>query len=127
MYTLIHHLSIEHAEAQPFESKNDGGISCKSGKECETAKAANCTKVSKVNDRSGDSERQPRDYAPLVLAEVKTGDGVWVKAKCLLDTGSNSSLVRAHFAKIHKLHGGNSNYVSFKVAGGGVHKERAKE
>ena len=67
------------------------------------------------------------DYAPMVVAEIKTGDGRWVKANCSLDTGSNSSLVRMKFAKQTKLHSCGTSDVEFNVAGGGVHREYAEQ
>ena len=66
-----------------------------------------------------------RDYAPLVLAEVKTGKGKWYKAKCFLDTGSNSSLVHMNFAKTHALHSSGACIIKFGIAGGEIHQEQA--
>ena len=34
------------------------------------------------------------DYSPLVIAKVKTADGVWIQANCFLDMGSDITLVR---------------------------------
>ena len=59
------------------------------------------------------------DYAPMVITEIKTGDGRWVKANCFLDTGSNSSLVHMKFAKQTKLYSCGTSDVQFNVAGGG--------
>ena len=67
------------------------------------------------------------EFAPVVTVEVENWEGRWVKAKCLLDTGSNSTLIRSQFAVSNKLNGSNPCFVSFRVAGGGVHRERAEE
>ena len=48
------------------------------------------------------NDLNPKDCSTLVLVEVENGDGNWIKAKCFLDTGSNSSLVRMKFAIINK-------------------------
>ena len=72
-------------------------------------------------------EPKPKDFAPMVVAEIMTGDGRWMKANCFLDTGSNSSLIRLKFAKQAMFHGSGASDVQFEVAGGGIHRERAEE
>ena len=72
-------------------------------------------------------EPRSKDFAPNVIAEIKTGDGRWVQANCFLDTGSNSSLVRLKFAKRAMLHSSGVSDIQFEVAGGGTHRERAEE
>ena len=62
-----------------------------------------------------------------MLAEVENGDGNWIKAKCFLHTGSNSSLVRMKFATQSRLQGNGPCSVQFGIAGGGVHYEQAEE
>ena len=37
-------------------------------------------------------EIKPRDYSPMVIAEVCNKHGEWKRAKCFLDGGSNQSL-----------------------------------
>ena len=64
---------------------------------------------------------KPKDYSPLVLVEVKTSDRTWMKARCFLDTGSNSSLVRSDFAKSSGLTGRGACNIQFGIAGGGIH------
>ena len=70
---------------------------------------------------------KPKDYSPLVLVEVKASDGTWEKAKCFLDTGSNSSLIRLNFAKQAGLAGRCRCDIQFGIAGGGVHREKGEE
>ena len=66
-------------------------------------------------------EPKPKDFAPMVVAEIMDGDGRWMKANCFLDTGSNSSLICLKFAKQAMLHGSGASDVQFEVAGGGIH------
>ena len=73
------------------------------------------------------NDLNPKDYSPLVLVEVENGDGNWIKAKCFLDTGSNSSLVRMKFARQSRLQGNGPSSVQFGIAGGGIHYEQAEE
>ena len=72
-------------------------------------------------------EVKPGDYSPLVVVEVKAADGQWKKAKCFLDGGSNSSLIRNKFAKSSQLHGSGTCDIKLGVAGGGVHREERSE
>ena len=69
----------------------------------------------------------PKDFAPIVVAEIKSGNGQWINANCFLDTGSNTSLIRSNFAKQAKLYSNGISDVQFEVAGGGVHHERAEQ
>ena len=62
-------------------------------------------------------------YAPLVIAEVKTADGVWVKAKFFLDNGSNASLIRSKLAEQLNLLKCGDAKVKFDVVGGSSHQE----
>ena len=73
------------------------------------------------------NDLNPKDYSPLVLVEVENGDGNWIKAKCFLDTSSNSSLVRMKSARQSRLQGNGPYSVQFGIAGGGVHYEQAEE
>ena len=34
------------------------------------------------------------DYSPLVIAKVKSAEGVWIQVNCFLDMGSDTTLVR---------------------------------
>ena len=65
-------------------------------------------------------------FAPLVIAEVRTGEGLWVRANFFLDNGSNASLVKTKFAELLKLRPCGAANVKFDVAGGGTHHERGK-
>ena len=105
--------------ASTFESHKEGDLKSKASNSVKSFRDVNST------DEIGGF--RSRDYAPMVLAEVKSGDGRWVKARCLLDTGSNSSLIRTQFARYNCLSGGNPCYVSFSVAGGGVHSEKTQD
>ena len=67
--------------------------------------------------------KKDKDYPPVVIAEVEMTDGTWRKAKCLLDNGSNWSLVRTDFARSNELEDIGPSNNSFGVAGGGVHNE----
>ena len=68
--------------------------------------------------------RSRNSFSPLVIAEVKTEAGFWVKAKVFLDNGSNASLVRRKFAEQTGLLMCGHAQVQFDVAGGGSHHER---
>ena len=70
---------------------------------------------------------RPKDFSPMVVAEVRCNNGTWVQANCFLDTGSNSSLVRLKFAKQLRLQDSGVSDVRFDVAGGDVHHEQAEE
>ena len=67
------------------------------------------------------------DFSPVVIAEVKKGDGGWTRAKCFLDGGSNSSLIRTKFAKDVCLRGSGPCSIQLGVAGGGLHREERSE
>ena len=45
------------------------------------------------------------NFTPLVLIEVRNENGSWITAKCFLDIGSNSSLIRSNFVKKLGLRG----------------------
>ena len=62
-----------------------------------------------------------------MLAEVKCADGSWIIAKCFLDTGSNSTLVRSEFARKSGLEGKGFSNIQFGIAGGGIHCEKGEE
>ena len=62
-------------------------------------------------------------YSPLVVAEVKSANGAWVKAKFFLDNGSNASLIRRKLAEQLKLFNCGAAKVQFDVAGGSSHQE----
>ena len=51
----------------------------------------------------------------------------YLRQKCFLATGSNSSLVRMKFARQSRLQGNGPCSVQFGIAGGGVHYEQAEE
>ncbi len=70
---------------------------------------------------------KPRDYSPLVIAEIQNKRGVWKRAKCFLDNGSNASLIRTEFAMDNDLQAGEEGDVHLGVAGGHVHKEPSEE
>ena len=57
--------------------------------------ACECDTQTTVNSMN---HKKAKDYSPVVLVEVLTNSGVWKNAKCLLDGGSNWSLVRTGFA-----------------------------
>ena len=87
--------------------------------------SANISQDDVINTDKADMKSS--DYAPLVLAEVETGEGKWRKIKCFLDTGSNASLIRLRFAKLNNIHSNGTCTVKFGTAGGGVHNEKAEE
>ena len=66
---------------------------------------------------------KPRDYSPLVVAEICNGNGEWTRAKCFLDVGSNQSLIRTDFAVENNILSGEEGNVHLGVAGGHVHTE----
>ena len=86
----------------------ESSIAC----ECEMETTINTVNRKKVGD-----------YPPVVLVEVLTKSGNWRNAKCLLDGGSNWSLVRSGFAEFAGLDDIGPSNATFGVAGGGVHNE----
>ena len=72
------------------------------------------------------SSQNEGDYSPLVIVEIATQQG-WVKARCFLDGGSNTTCVREDFAVSCGLQTSGFCNISFGTAGGGKHSEMGKD
>ena len=103
-----------NVNATLFEQKNNSCTNIEPSIACE------CDTQTAVNSMN---HKKAKDYSPVVLVEVLTSPGVWKNAKCLLDGGSNWSLVRTGFTESAELEDIGPSTARFGVAGGGVHNE----
>ena len=67
------------------------------------------------------------DFSPLLIVNIRSADGVWVKANYFLDIGSDSTLVSKRFVKRLGLPSHASSILKFGTAGGQVHEEYSQE
>jgi hypothetical protein len=63
------------------------------------------------------------DYSPLLAVNVRSVDGVWIRANCFPDMGSDTTLVRKQFVNCLGLPHLGSSTLKFGTAGGNIHEE----
>jgi hypothetical protein len=67
------------------------------------------------------------DYSPLLAVNVRSVDGVWIRANCFLDMGSDTTLVRRQFVNCLGLPHLGSSTLKFGTAGGNIHEELSQD